>query len=77
LFVIDLAKRRMEIAGINRNSDSALAVQCGRQLTDPDDGCARRKRFLLHDRDPRFTTAFECNHSRINIRNRLYNEVPA
>ena len=33
-------------------------VQCGRQLTDPDDGCLRGKRFLLHDRDPRFTDAF-------------------
>jgi putative transposase len=27
-------------------------------LTDPDDGCLRGKRFLLHDRDARFTTAF-------------------
>jgi hypothetical protein len=33
-------------------------VQCGRQLTDPDGGRLRGKRFLLDDRDPRFTDAF-------------------
>ena len=58
LFVIDLATRRVEIAGIVREPDSAWVVQCGRQLTDPDAGCLRGKRFLLHDRDPRFTDAF-------------------
>ena len=58
LFVIDLATRRVEIAGIVREPDSAWVVQCGRQLTDPDAGCLRRKRFLLDDRDPRFTDAF-------------------
>ena len=58
LFVIDLATRRVEIAGILREPDSAWVVQCGRQLTDPDDGCLRGKRFLLHDCDPRFTDAF-------------------
>ena len=58
LFVIDLSTRRVEIAGILRELDSAWVVQCGRQLTDPDEGCLRGKRFLLHDRDPRFTDAF-------------------
>jgi transposase InsO family protein len=56
--VIDLATRRVEIAGILREPDSDWMVQCGRQLTDPDDGCLRGKRFFLHDRDPRFTDAF-------------------
>ena len=58
LFVIDLATRRVEIAGILPEPDSAWVIQCGRQLTDPVDGCLRGKRFLLHDRDPRFTAAF-------------------
>ena len=58
LFVIDLATRKVEIAGIVREPDSAWVVQCRRQLTDPDDGRLRGKRFLLHDRDPRFTDAF-------------------
>jgi putative transposase len=58
LFVIDLATRRVEIAGIVPEPDSAWVVQCGRQLTDPVDGCLQGKRFLLHDRDPRFSDAF-------------------
>ena len=33
-------------------------IQCGRQITDPVDGCLRGKRFLRHDRDPRFSDAF-------------------
>ena len=35
LFVIDLATRRVEIAGILPDPDSAGVIQCGRQLTDP------------------------------------------
>ncbi len=58
LFLIDLATRRVEIAGILPEPDSAWVIQCGRQLTDPVDGCLRGKRFLLHDRDPRFTDSF-------------------
>jgi transposase InsO family protein len=58
LFVIDLATRRVQIAGILPEPDSAWVIQCGRQLTDPVDGCLRGKCFLLHDRDPRFTDAF-------------------
>src|SRR4051812_42515759 len=58
LFVIHLATRRVEIAGIVREPDSAWVVQCGRHLTDPHEGCLRGKRFLVHDRDPRFTDAF-------------------
>jgi len=56
--VIDLSSRRVEVVGIHREPDSAWVVQRARQLTDPDDGCLRGTRFLLHDRDPRFTDAF-------------------
>ena len=58
LFVIDLATRRVEIAGIRSEPDSAWVMQCGRQITDPIEGCLRGKRFLLHDRDPLFSEAF-------------------
>jgi transposase InsO family protein len=58
LFVIELATRRIEIAGIVPEPDSAWVRQCARQLTDPIDGCLRGKRFLLHDRDPLFSEAF-------------------
>ena len=58
LFIIELATRRVEIAGIVSEPDGAWVTQCGRQVTDPIDGCLRGKRFLLHDRDPLFTEAF-------------------
>jgi len=51
LFVIELATRRVHIAGIASEPDSAWVVQCGRQLTDAVDGFLVGKRFLLHDRD--------------------------
>ena len=56
--MIDLSTRRVEIAGIEPEPDSAWVIQCGRQLTDPVDGFLMGKRFLLHDRDPLFTDAF-------------------
>src|ERR1035437_311917 len=58
LFVIQLATRRVEIAGIVAQPDSAWVNQCGRRVTDAGDGCLRGKRFLLHDRDPLFSEAF-------------------
>jgi len=57
-FVIELATRRVHIAGIASEPDSAWVVQCGRQLTDPVDGFPAGKRFLLHDRGPLFTEVF-------------------
>jgi transposase InsO family protein len=58
LFVIDLATRRVQIAGIASEPDSEWVVQCGRQLTDAVDGFLVGKRFLLHDRDPLFSDTF-------------------
>jgi putative transposase len=34
-------------------------MQCARQLTDPFDGFLRGKRYLIHDRDTKFTQAFD------------------
>ena len=34
-------------------------TQCARQLTDPFDGFLMGKRYLLHDRDTKFTQAFD------------------
>jgi transposase InsO family protein len=58
LFVIDLSTRRVEIAGIASEPDSAWMNQVNRNLTDPSDGFLTGKRFLIHDRDPLFTLAF-------------------
>jgi transposase InsO family protein len=34
-------------------------MQCARQLTDPFDGFLLDKRYLIHDRDTKFTAAFD------------------
>jgi putative transposase len=58
LFAIELATRRVHIAGITSEPDRAWVVQCSRQLTDAVDGFLVAKRFLLHDRNPLFTETF-------------------
>jgi hypothetical protein len=58
LFVIDLSTRRVDVAGIAAAPDAAWMSQINRNLTDVHDGCLRRKRYLIHDRDPLFTVTF-------------------
>lgn len=58
LFVIDLASRRVEIAGVVHQPHGAWMKQLARNLTDVADGFLRDKRYLIMDRDPVFTTAF-------------------
>ena len=58
LFVIDLATRRVEIAGITRQPFEGWMLQVARQLTDPVDGFLRGHRYLIMDRDPLFSRAF-------------------
>ena len=59
LVVMELATRRVHIAGITPPPTAAFMQQCARQLTDPFDGFLLGKRFLLHDRDTKFTRAFD------------------
>src|SRR5262245_26739910 len=59
LVVMELATRRIQIAGITSHPTDALMTQCGGQLTDPIDGFLLVKRYLLHDRDTKFTRAFD------------------
>jgi transposase InsO family protein len=60
LFVIELATRRVEVAGITPHPTAAFMQQCARQLTDPFDGFLLGKRYFLHDRDTKFTLAFDA-----------------
>jgi putative transposase len=59
LVVMELSTRRVEIAGITPHPNAAFMMQCARQLTDPVDGFLLNKRYLIHDRDTKFTTAFD------------------
>jgi transposase InsO family protein len=59
LVVMELSTRRVQIAGITPHPTAAFMQQCARQLTDPFDGFLMHKRYLLHDRDAKFTQAFD------------------
>ena len=58
LVVIELSSRKVHIAGITPRPDGAFMMQVGRNLTDPLDGFLRGKRWLILDRDQKFTTEF-------------------
>jgi len=59
LFVIDLKTRRVEIAGIARFPGAEFMAQVARNLTDCFDGFLRSHRFLILDRDSKFTGQFK------------------
>jgi putative transposase len=59
LFVMELATRRVQITGITPHPTAAFMQQCARQLTDPSDGFLLGKRYLIHDRDTKYTPAFD------------------
>ena len=60
LVVMEWATRRVDIAAITPHPNEAFMQQCARQLTDPFDGFLLGKRHLLHDRDTKFTRAFDA-----------------
>ncbi len=59
LIVMELATRRVQVAGITPHPTAAFMQQCARQLTDPFEGFLGGKRYLIHDRDTKFTRAFD------------------
>jgi hypothetical protein len=50
--------RRVEIVGISRAPDGSWMNQIARNLIDIDSGFLLGSRYLIHDRDPLFTSAF-------------------
>jgi hypothetical protein len=57
-FVIDVASRRVQIAGVYADPAEPQMLQMARNLTDAEDGFLKGKRILIHDRDPLFTKKF-------------------
>jgi transposase InsO family protein len=57
-FVIDIASRRVHIAGITNQLSEAWMMQIGRNLTECDEGFLRKSRYLILDRDPNYSTRF-------------------
>lgn len=58
LFFIELSSRRVEIAGITPNPNAAFMAQMARNITDSEDGFLRETRYLIHDRDTKYTDQF-------------------
>lgn len=58
LFVLHHVSRMVEIAGVTTNPDGAFMAQVARNLTDGVDGFLRDRRFLILDRDSKFTAQF-------------------
>ena len=60
LFFIHLESRRVDIAGITVHPDEAWMKQIARNATMDDCGALRDCRYLLHDRDTKFTRSFRA-----------------
>ena len=58
LFVMKLSTRRVHFAGCTVNPTEDWMQQIGRNLTDPFDGFLLGTRYLLMDRDSKFTREF-------------------
>jgi transposase len=57
LFFIELGSRRVQLAGCTTNPSGAWAIQQARNLSFT--GVFERMRFLIHDRDSKFSGAFD------------------
>jgi hypothetical protein len=60
LFFIHLESRRVDIAGITIHPDERWMKQIARNATMEDCGALRDCRYLLHDRDTKFTRSFQA-----------------
>ncbi len=58
LFVLELASRRVQLAGCTTSPTHAWMMQVGGNLTDPLDGSLRQKCCLPMDRDSKHCEAF-------------------
>jgi len=58
LFFIRLESRRVEVAGITRHPNEAWMKQIARNVTMDEWGILEGCRYLIHDRDTKFTDSF-------------------
>ena len=57
LFVMELALRRVHFAGCTTNPDQSCMCQAATNLSDAEDGFLHGKKYLLMDRDTKFSEA--------------------
>jgi putative transposase len=58
LFFINIASRSVHVAGITPHPDNSWIAQIARNITDVNDGFLRGKRYLILDRDAKYTDEF-------------------
>jgi len=58
LFVISLYTRIVEVVGITTRPDEARMLQMARNLTDSEGGALRTKKYLITDRDSKYSEQF-------------------
>ena len=57
---MELATRRVHFAGLTPNPEEAWMLQVARNVTDAEEGFLRGKKYLLMDRDGKFSEAFRA-----------------
>ena len=60
LFFIHFESRRVEVAGITPHPNEAWMMQIARNVTMNEWGFLESRRYLIHDRDTKFTDAFRA-----------------
>jgi transposase InsO family protein len=58
LFVMELSTRRVQFAGCTTSPEDGWLMQVGRNLTDSEEGFLRDERFILMDRDTKYSESF-------------------
>ena len=59
LFAVEHATRRVHIAGVTANPDNPFVTQAARELTSDLEEAGRPAKFLVRDRDPKFSESFD------------------
>jgi putative transposase len=68
LFFIDIASRSVHIAGVTPHPDNRWMTQIARNITDVDEGFLRGARYLILDRDKKYTEEFRNVLDREGVR---------
>jgi transposase InsO family protein len=58
LFVLQLESRRVTLAGITKHPTDEWMMQIGRNATDASSGFLKECRYVIHDRDAKFSASF-------------------
>jgi len=68
LFTIRLSTRSVHIAGVTTGPNGAYMKQVAHNLTDVDDGFLANSRYLIMDRDTKYTNEFRSDLDREGVK---------